>query len=94
MLTHGSHDCPDAFKKGFPLELIKNSLLNSPFERGLGGEGIRKHNVKYYWFFKVFLVRPSVPGGWAGSIRPSRVVKKQMFEARNRFERLKVFKGL
>ena len=24
---------------GFPLELIRNSLLNSPFKRSLGGQG-------------------------------------------------------
>ena len=26
-------------EQGFPLELIGNSLLNSPFKRGLGGSG-------------------------------------------------------
>ena len=35
--------------KGFPLELIGNSLLNSPFKRGLGGffELTRKNYNEY-----------------------------------------------
>ena len=35
----------------------------------LGAGGMRAQPVKI-WFFKAFLVRPSVPGGPAGSVRP------------------------
>ena len=49
----------------FPLELIGNSLLSSPFKKGSRGKKIEK-SCKI-GFFQVFSsVRPFVPGGPAG----------------------------
>ena len=55
----------------FPEGLIGKSLLNSPFKRVLKGvRGKSKEKISKIWFFKAFLVRPSVPGGPAGPSVP------------------------